>query len=204
MMNKLVADHFLLVPDKGAAATGVVESIADDSGRDEKLIVDLVVRAREGDRESFARLYEIYGKMVHGVLLARVPHAEVDDLVQEVFLTAFRRLSTLRDERTFGGWLAVIARNRAHDFHRRARRTEELTEAHAAHDARSADAHEALRLLQMLPEAYRETLVMRLVEGMSGAEIAARTNLTPASVRVNLHRGMRRLREIMDARKEAK
>ena len=46
-----------------------------------------------------------------------------------------------------------------------------------------------------LPEAYRDTLILRLVEGMSGAEIAERTGLTPASVRVNLHRGMKLLRE---------
>lgn len=45
-----------------------------------------------------------------------------------------------------------------------------------------------------LPEAYRETLAMRLVEGMSGPEIAAVTGLTQRSVRVNLHRGMHLLR----------
>ena len=46
-----------------------------------------------------------------------------------------------------------------------------------------------------MPEAYSETLTLRLVEGMTGPEIAARTGLTPASVRVNLHRGMKLLRE---------
>jgi RNA polymerase sigma-70 factor (ECF subfamily) len=46
-----------------------------------------------------------------------------------------------------------------------------------------------------LPETYRETLLLRLVEGMTGPEIAARTGLTSGSVRVNLHRGMQQLRE---------
>ena len=50
-------------------------------------------------------------------------------------------------------------------------------------------------MIRELPEAYRETLVLRLVEGMTGPEIAGRTGLTPASVRVNLHRGMKLLRE---------
>jgi RNA polymerase sigma-70 factor (ECF subfamily) len=49
-----------------------------------------------------------------------------------------------------------------------------------------------------LPEAYRETLLMRLVEGLTGPEIALRTGLTPDSVRVNLHRGMKLLRERLD------
>ena len=67
----------------------------------------------------------------------------------------------------------------------------------AAHDA-TAERTEALHLLGMvrsLPAAYRETLVLRLVEGFTGPEIAERTGLTAASVRVNLHRGMKLLRE---------
>ena len=52
-----------------------------------------------------------------------------------------------------------------------------------------------LALIRTLPEAYRETLVLRLSEGLTGPEIAQRTGLTPASVRVNLHRGMKLLRE---------
>ena len=47
-----------------------------------------------------------------------------------------------------------------------------------------------LAAIRRLPEAYRETLVLRLVEGMTGPEIAERTGLTPGSVRVNLHRGL--------------
>ena len=57
----------------------------------------------------------------------------------------------------------------------------------------------ALDAVKSLPEAYRETLVLRLVEGLSGPEIAERTGLTPASVRVNLHRGMKLLREKLGA-----
>ena len=57
------------------------------------------------------------------------------------------------------------------------------------------DAREALRALRSLPPAYAETLAMRLVEGLTGPEIAERTGMTHGSVRVNLHRGMRLLRE---------
>ena len=51
-----------------------------------------------------------------------------------------------------------------------------------------------LAAIRALPEAYRETLTLRLVEGMTGPEIAERTGLTHGSVRVNLHRGMLQLR----------
>ena len=155
----------------------------------------LVESARAGDREAFERLYELYAPLVHGVLLARVPYGEVSDLVQDVFLAAFRKLGHLRDAERFGPWVAMIARNRAADFYRRARETEELHEGFAQGEGRPAEAAEALEVIRGLPEAYRETLVLRLVEGMTGPEIAARTGLRPASVRVNLHRGMKLLRQ---------
>ncbi len=160
----------------------------------------LVEAARGGDRAAFARLYHAYGRMVHGILLARVPRAEVDDLVQDVFLSALSRLSTLRDAAAFGGWLAMIARNRAHDYHRRSAEMTELPENLVTEDPPEAEALEALALIRSLPEVYRETMILRLVEGMSGPEIAERTGLTPASVRVNLHRGMKLLREKLGRR----
>jgi RNA polymerase sigma-70 factor (ECF subfamily) len=89
----------------------------------------------------------------------------------------------------------MIARNRAMDFYRRSRDTVEVTEDLRSTDSSVSRATEILDLIRGLPEAYRETLVLRLVEGMTGPEIAGRTGLTPASVRVNLHRGMKLLRE---------
>ena len=166
----------------------------------------LVMAARDGDRAAFGRLYERYARMVHGILLASVRRSDVDDLVHDVFLLALRRLSALRDPAAFGGWLGAIARNRAHDYYRRSEPAVEAVEFDddvAASDSRAAKRHAsseadgvaALEAIRSLPEAYRETLIMRLVEGMNGPEIAARTGLTPGSVRVNLCRGMQQLRQ---------
>jgi RNA polymerase sigma-70 factor (ECF subfamily) len=84
-----------------------------------------VQAARGGDRAAFGELYRRYGRMVHGVLLAHVPYAEVDDLVQDVFLAALRQLHRLREPMAFAGWPLAIARNRANDFHRRPRAAQE-------------------------------------------------------------------------------
>src|ERR1051325_10951554 len=157
--------------------------------------VVLVRAVLEGDRDGFSRLYDLYAPLVHGILLARVPRVEVDDLVQDIFLHAFRKLHTLRDGGAFGPWIAMIARNRAVDFHRRSREMVEISDDLPGSDKQEARAAEILELIRSLPQAYRETLVLRLVEGMTGPEIAARTGLTAASVRVNLHRGMKLLRE---------
>jgi len=161
----------------------------------------LVGAARKGDREAFGRLYQRYARMVHGVLLARVPPGDADDLVQDVFITALRRLSSLREPAKFGGWIAAIARNRANDYHRNSEPVDPLEDD--LPDGQAGDppqdqarrAAAALAALKTLPETYRETLILRLVEGMTGPEIAIRTGLTHGSVRVNLHRGMQLLRE---------
>lgn len=158
----------------------------------------LVARAVDGDRAAFGRLFRLYAPMVHGILLARVPSREVRDLMQDVFVTALERLGSLRQTDAFGGWLAMIARNRATDFHRREhhRRTAPLgDEDVGAHDPDRAQAEEILAHIRALPDAYSETLTLRLVEGMSGPEISARVGITPESVRVNLHRGMALLRK---------
>jgi RNA polymerase sigma-70 factor, ECF subfamily len=164
-------------------------------------IVLAVGAARDGDRAAFGRLYERYARMVHGILLGRVPVGEVDDLVQDVFVRAMRQVHTLRDVKCFGAWLATVARNRANDYHRRSVELVEFTEeapegAVGGGSGGSGDDGAAiLGVIRGLPEAYRETLILRLVEGLTGPEIAERTGLTAGSVRVNLHRGMQMLRE---------
>jgi RNA polymerase sigma-70 factor (ECF subfamily) len=163
----------------------------------------LIRAAREGDRAAFGRLYDRYARMVHGILLARVPPREVDDLVQEVFLSALRQLHALRDIARFGAWLATITRNRANDYYRKAgpdaARTEPVLEIESTErgndHVQEQQAAIILELIRNLPETYREPLILRLVEGMTGPEIAARTGLTHGSVRVNLCRGMQLLRE---------
>jgi RNA polymerase sigma-70 factor (ECF subfamily) len=133
--------------------------------------------------------------MVHGLLLASVPRTDVDDLVQDVFLVAMRRLGSLREAAAFPGWLAAITRHRVADHYRRQPLDQvPLADEVVAHAADDTEARAILDVIRSLPEAYREPLVLRLVEGMSGQEIADQTGLTPASVRVNLHRGMKLLR----------
>jgi RNA polymerase sigma-70 factor (ECF subfamily) len=174
-----------------SSATGPTIAPGKSAESAESVLVRSVLA---GDRDMFGRLYELYAPLVHGVLLARMPRSEVEDVVQDIFLHALRKLHTLRDANAFGPWIAMIARNRAMDFHRRSRETVEVTDDLKSNDSSGAKAEEILAIIRTLPDAYRETLVLRLVEGMTGPEIAGRTGLTPASVRVNLHRGMKLLR----------
>lgn len=155
----------------------------------------LVTAAQGGDRTAFSALYRKHARLVHGLLLARVPVAVADDLVQEVFLQAWTKLPELRDPAAFVGWLITIVRRRAADHHRRAKETARLPDVLTSHDAPRAEAMAVIDAIRRLPEPYIEPLMLRLVEGMSGQEIAERTGLTHGSVRVNLSRGFRLLRE---------
>ncbi len=154
----------------------------------------LAARAKRGDRVAFASLYERFAPTVHGVLLAAGPREDAADLVQEVFLLALRAIARLEDPKSIGPWLLTIARNRARDAHKSRKPVSELNEE-VEHVADRSPARRALAAVRCLPDAYRETLVLRLVEGLTGPQIAARTGLTHGSVRVNLHRGMKLLRE---------
>src|SRR5262249_54314423 len=100
----------------------------------------------------------------------------------------------------FPAWLCAAARNAGRDAlrRRRARRAASMVDEPADRAGEQRDAAAgALELIRTLPDAYRETLVLRLVEGLSGPEIAARTGLTHGSVRVNLTRGMALLRPLL-------
>jgi RNA polymerase sigma-70 factor, ECF subfamily len=188
-------DSQLSIKDCHAVTIAPANQPTDDSA--------LVLAAQEGDRVAFGGLYARYARMVHGILLARVPLDDVDDLVQDVFLRALPRLRSLRDATRFGPWLSAIARNIANDHFRKTKPVSAVTESLSEEDAEEPKAPGAsdveaamiLEVVRTLSDTYRETLILRLVEGMTGPEIAARTGLTAGSVRVNLHRGMQQLRE---------
>jgi RNA polymerase sigma-70 factor, ECF subfamily len=142
----------------------------------------LVAAARRGDRAAFGALYRRHARLVQAVLLARVALDSVEDLVQDVFL-------------------ATIARRRAADWRRRRRDAVPLEESlpelatNPGEPEEAYDARRAIAAIHSLPEAYRETLMLRFVAGLNGPEIAARTGLSHGSVRVNLHRGVEMLRK---------
>jgi RNA polymerase sigma-70 factor (ECF subfamily) len=166
---------------------------------------ELVLAAQRGDVPAFEQLYARYAPMVRAVLLGRLAAADADDVLQEVFMTALQKLQSLREPAAFPGWVARIARNRAEDLRRGTAETVELDRDYAARSTQheSAEAARALAAIRALPAAYRETLMLRFVEGMTGPEIAARTGLTHGSVRVNLHRGMQLLRSALEGSRVA-
>lgn len=158
----------------------------------------LVAAARAGAGDALDALFRRFAPVVHGVLLSYMQPADADDVTQDVFETAMQRLHSLHEPAAFPGWIVSIARHAALDGKRRARHfvpadTEGLPDPASSAETRMDAAH-VLRAIHALPAAYRETLLLRLAEGLTGPEIAERTGLAHGSVRVNLHRGMALLR----------
>ena len=163
----------------------------------------LAAAARAGDREAWAKIYERLGPLVHGVLLVRVGRSDAEDLTQEVFAKALARIGELREDGAIAGWLAQMARNEAAGWRRGRWRfgaamlrlagmgtREEKTRA--GEPRWTGD--EVLAAIRSLPEAYQEPLVLRLVSGLGGVQIAEALGMTHGSVRVNLTKGMRLLK----------
>jgi len=190
----IIQNIFFPARRKTKASSPAKENLGEDAM--------LVERVCAGDQGAFDEFYKKLSPMVHGIVLARVPRDEVDDIVQEVFITAYQKLDTLRDKNAASPWVARIARNRAVEFYRRNKPTEELSENLSSKGNSKNEAQEVLDAIREMPDSYRETLILRLVEGMTGPEIAEKTGLKHESVRVNLHRGMKMLRKKLGIEKE--
>ena len=187
--------------------------MAQDAARDGRAsLPDLVRRSKEGDRDAFAMVYEQCAPAVHGLLRASLPSEQCDDLHQEVFVTAWSALPRFDLKHPFSPWIYGIARNLLRQRLRELVRTrtssatlEELpakaspeTSFQSAEHAESPSsrAEEALRRLHSLPEAEREILGLRIIEGWGAKEIAELMQSTPGSVRVRVHRALQRLRRL--------
>jgi len=178
----------------------------------------LARRAREGDRTAFEALVVSYQEQVYRLArrLTRTP-ADAEEVVQETFLHAYRRLGTFRGEAKFSTWLYRIATNAARMQHRgRARHpTEPLdaylprfdatgTHARDADHGRAASADEILdrrrlaeharKALGRLPERYRTPFVLRDLEEMPTAEVSAVLGVSNDVVRQRVHRARLMLR----------
>ena len=166
-------------------------------GKDATL-VELVVAAQRGNRAAFTTIYARFHRVIHAIALARVPVSDAGDVVQDVFAEVWLKMTTLREPAAFPGWIVTLARRRAIDHARKRRPADDATPEPSVSPPPRAEAIAALHAILALPDTYRETIILRLVEGLSGPEIAEKTGMTPESVRVHLHRGMKLLRDKLD------
>jgi len=173
-----------------------------------------VTAVRGGDAERYRELVERHERRVFAVAWSRLGDAALaEEVTQEAFIRAYRRLWLLGDGAKFAGWISTIARRVAINFGLRHRRELNKRERWALDHFEEATpsveepdplhSPETLRqTLAELPPAHRECLVLFYLEGKSGAEVAAALGITEAALRVRLHRARAVMRERLEEKLE--
>jgi RNA polymerase sigma-70 factor (ECF subfamily) len=175
-----------------------------------------VDRARAGDAEAFRALVERHSRAVFRLAFRMTGNeSDAEDVVQEAFLKAYKRLEQFESRAQFGSWLYRIAANCALDLLRaRARRDEASLDAPAEDDAAAwepaGDApgpervmfsvevrHRVARTMARLSPLERSAFVLRHHEGMSIAEIGAALGLDTNATKHSIFRAVRKMREAL-------
>jgi RNA polymerase sigma factor (sigma-70 family) len=173
---------------------------------------ELVARAKAGSSEAFEALFRRYRERITAYVRTIVPHhARAEDVVQEIFVSALRRLDTLEEPAAFRGWLYEIARNACVDDIRRVKRDGEIFirsndfapyDLHPPRQAQSIHVTVAWKeelnhlkeALGGLPQSQHEALVLRELGGMSYDEIGSKMKLSRPAVESMLFRARRGLK----------
>ncbi|MFG1909532.1 RNA polymerase sigma factor [Kribbella sp. NPDC048928] len=167
----------------------------------------LVARARDRDPASFELLVRRYQRRIYTLCVRMLDGAsgEAEDITQETFVTAWRRLPEIQNDAAFGGWLYRTATNKCLTVLQRRRPTVGLDEHHPAPDdhdpERAAGTTAAMNALsdalRQLPPQQRACWLLREVHGRSYQEIAGLVGTTPTAVRGRIARARAELAEVM-------
>jgi RNA polymerase sigma factor (sigma-70 family) len=170
---------------------------------DEATLSRLMRASQQGDRDAYATLLVEARSWLKRFLGRKVPPHYLDDLVQDVLISLHTKRATFDPARPFLPWLAAIARYRWVDHLRRVYRSEET--ALLDMDATVPSQEDAVlsrisldRLLHSLPPAQAQAIALVKIEGHSIAEAAGQTGQSESLVKVNIHRGLRKLAALVE------
>ena len=175
---------------------------------DDGFLLDLIARAKIGDQEAFAAIYDLYFTRIYRFIYYRVGHKEVaEDLSEDVFVKVFTRINSVEKEGSFQSWLYQIARNKVIDFYRDKRLTVALEDIENTleYESNLIDIVELkeqqkifLRLLKELGTDQQTILKLKFLEDLDNSEIARLTGKTEGSIRVLQHRAISKLKELLN------
>jgi len=171
---------------------------------------ELVAQARDGDADAFGRLVGRYEERILRLCRGMVPEADVQDVAQEAFLKAFRKLDSFDGRSSFYTWIYRISANTAMDWRKKERRRrhaplpvgsegEDLLPGNTPAPAKRASRSELGRHIEAaiaaLPPKYQEIVILRETQGLSYEEIARTLEISKGTVESRLFRARERLRE---------
>jgi len=170
---------------------------------DDASLQRLMALAQQGDAAAYRTVLVACQRWLLRYFSGRIVPAQVDDLVQETLASLHSKRASYDPSRPFLPWLAAIARYRWVDQLRRTYRQQE-DELHE--DLVGADEEESIaarisldRLLGFLPERQAHVIRLVKIDGHSIAEAALRTGQSEPLVKVNIHRGLKRLAALIES-----
>ncbi|WP_417322766.1 sigma-70 family RNA polymerase sigma factor [Erythrobacter aureus] len=170
---------------------------------DEASLAQLMAASQKGDTSAYRVLLSEIQLWLERYFRRRVAPAQLDDLVQEVMMAVHAKRATWDPTRAFLPWLAAIARYRWIDHLRKVYRKAE--DELGDHDAAEDSEEEAVmarmsleRLFVHLPEKQSEVIELVKIEGLSIAEASAKTGQSESLVKVNIHRGLKKLSALVE------
>ncbi len=169
---------------------------------------ELIAGWRAGDEAAAAELVRRHTRAVAGFLAGAGAREDLDDLVQETFFRAFRRIESFRGTAAFRTWLMAIASNALKDLRRRGRgRTvlplDDREPADERNDPYALTVERDLvgrleRAVQQLPPMQRDVFLMRAQQGAEYGEIAEALETSVGAARVHYHQAVKRLKAILE------
>jgi RNA polymerase sigma-70 factor (ECF subfamily) len=210
-------------PEEGGPVKDEAGGVIQDSSEVERVTM-LVHKAVAGSLEAFEELVTKYQRAVFNIALYKSKnYFDAEDLTQDIFLAAFKALSSLKEAEHFPGWLFGIAYNRCHKWYQRERnkivKIQEIKER-VAREERSRNraptqpqlsgqgngagsSHQPVsELLQRLPAEVKEALTLKYLEGLSYQEIEGRLGINSHRIDYLIRKGKQMLRERMEPRSE--
>jgi RNA polymerase sigma-70 factor (ECF subfamily) len=164
----------------------------------------LIEACRQGSQKAQFQIYKLYYKAMYNVSLRIVnDEFEAEDVVQEAFLSAFKKIDSYKGEVSFGAWLKKIVINRSLDcLKKRKAKFEEVNERTMeipdfGDTQAKVDVNTIKKAIKCLPEGYRTILSLYLIEGYDHDEISEILGISNAASRTQYSRAKNKLRELL-------
>ena len=178
-------------------------------GRDGALSdAELIARWRAGDEAAASALVHRHARAVARFLAAAGAGEETEDLVQEAFFRAFRKIDTFRGDASFRAWVMTIGSNALKDLRRKHGRRQVLPlderdmpderfDPHGETISRDLEQRLAVEIGR-LPEMQRDVFLLRAQQGLGYAAIAAALDTSVGAARVHYHHAVKRLKQVLE------
>ena len=183
----------------------------NNSGSASDEVIALVLLAQKGDEQAFEELYNRFAKELYRYTASRIPEQHASDLVSEIFFRVWKKLPTFEGhvQGQFSAWMFTIAHHLVIDFYRTNKESLPIDDGMEIVDEDSGsdpthmletetDFDRTQEALQKLPEKQREALILRYINDISLPDIAEIMHEKEGNVRILLHRGLKRLRELLE------